>query len=176
MRKTVRERLKEPRAGLKAPMPYVSAALALAFIPEDGDVDEIGRLLLLDDIETTSIVLILKALDIAGDPAGVKYVREFRARNKDNQFEIPLWGCDQQWKTSLRFAVELRAVKTLVKLGCCEENAILDSYVNHENLLILQICSSARGHVLLVPSGIAARNPRIDLQTVSEHGNGQKER
>ena len=55
-------------------------------------------------------------------------------------------GCDRgvamsknkakYWQTSVRFVVELRAVRTLLALGCRAARKRLERYLGHEHLLV----------------------------------------
>ena len=132
----VRSRLDEPPLGVKSPPRYVVAALALCEAGAAGAADLAGELLSEASLDPPALVLVLKALELAGDPKGVPYVREFLQRNEENDFSIPLWGNAASWETSMRFTVVLRASQTLLRLGCRDEAGRLEAYTGDESLLV----------------------------------------
>jgi hypothetical protein len=136
LRETVARRVEGPRLGTKSPPLYVAAALALAGVGEPGMTETLGALLADPELKAPDLVLVLRGLGALGDPGGVQPIRDFLARTEDEPFLHPLWGADAKWPTSLRFLVELRAIHSLLALGCRAENGRLAKYVNDERLLI----------------------------------------
>ena len=145
----VHSRIDEPRLGVKSPPRYVVAALALCEAGAPGAADLAGEILQETALDPPALVLVLKALELADDPAGIPHVREFLERNEDNEFSVPLWGNAASWETSMRFTVVLRASQTLLSLGCRDEAGRLDAYVGDESLLVRRyarrLMAAARG-------------------------------
>lgn len=136
LREVIRERIADPRLGVKSPPRYVVAALALAERHSEGAAEIIGDLLLTGNPAAPEVLLLLAALADLGDAAGVAPVRKFLAANDDNLFCIPLWGVSDGFRASFRPAVEIRAVRTLGRLGCSAENGRLDAYLDDASLLV----------------------------------------
>lgn len=132
----ISQRRKEPILGEKAPPAFVVAAMVLAEVQAPGSAERLGEILLGEQLDPPAALLVLKGLELAGDPTGVKYVHRFLEATKDEQFSMPLWGCGAGWKSSFRFAVELRAEHTLRALGDPGDDQRLRPYAQHRHFLI----------------------------------------
>jgi flavin-dependent dehydrogenase len=122
--------------GRKSPARCIVAALALADIGAPGTAARIGAILESDIPVPTDALLLLKALAYLGDPAGVGVVKRFLAASEGKPFLERLWGVSDGCPTSFRYAVEIRAVRTLIALGCRDELSRLDPYLSDPLLLI----------------------------------------
>ncbi|NOY81475.1 MAG: FAD-dependent oxidoreductase [Kiritimatiellaeota bacterium] len=136
LEQVVAERRREPILGEKAPPAFVVAAMALAEVQAPDSTDRLGTILLEAPLDPPTILLILKGIELAGDPRGADYVRRFVEATRDNSFSMPLWGCSPEWRTSFRFAIELRAEHTVRALGASGNDESVKRYTNHENLLV----------------------------------------
>jgi NADPH-dependent 2,4-dienoyl-CoA reductase/sulfur reductase-like enzyme len=128
-------RAEEPDMGVRGPDAYVIALLALTELRGENVAERIGDALE-EELDPPSVLLLLKALEQAGDPAGVEIIRRFLDRTDDCDFQHSMAGCPGDLTTSYRFAVVLRAIRTLKALGCDEEDGRLEAYVNSPHLLI----------------------------------------
>ncbi|MBT3376900.1 MAG: FAD-dependent oxidoreductase [Lentisphaerae bacterium] len=131
-----RERIAEPALGIKSPPPYVVAALALAEIRAPEALPALCELLQAPDLQAAVAVLVLKAIGRLGDKAGVVALKAFLVDGLDGASTVSLWGVKEFRLTSFRFAVELRAVRSLLELGCADEVPRLEAYVDDGHLLI----------------------------------------
>lgn len=122
--------------GRKSPARCIVAALALADLRVPGTAVRIGAILDSDIPSPTDALLLLKALAELGDPAGVGVVKRFLAASEGKPFLERLWGVSDGCPTSFRYAVDIRAVRTLVALGCRDELSRLDPYLADPLLLI----------------------------------------
>jgi len=132
---TVRQRVAEPALGTKSPARYVVALLALAELRVPGVAAAIGELLR-PELAPSDLLLLLRALAVAGDPAGVAVVRDFLRQSEGQAFPIALWGADAGHPTSFRDAVILRAVRTLAALGSTDERWRAEGLCDHAMLLV----------------------------------------
>ncbi len=130
------ERWDEPRLGVKSPSRFVVAALALAELRTEGIAQTLARLLEEENLPPPDALLLLRSLGTVGDPAGVEPVKRFLYTLADRECSTRLWGVSSGIPESFRFALEIRAVRTLGRLGCSEENERLRPYLRHSNLLI----------------------------------------
>lgn len=133
---TFRERVAEPALGIKSPPPYVVAALALVEIRAPEALSALGELLQASDLQATVAVLLLKAISRLGDADGVAAIKAFLGDGMERASTVSLWGVQEFRVSPFRFAVELRAVRSLLELGCRDEVRRLDAYVEDEHLLI----------------------------------------
>lgn len=139
LQQAIREQLDGPRIGHNAPPRSVVAALALAAIQEPDSVDRLGEMLLAWKERTFDVpvlLLLLQAIGQVRDRRGVDHVKAFLAQTETEGFPFALAGNWREWAVPLRFAVVLRAVRTLLELGCADACDRLAPYVNDENLLI----------------------------------------
>lgn len=148
-------RVSAPAFGRKAPPPYLVAALALAKLPTAPNAANLCALLeewsplvhpsaggpeaLAPGAMTPAELLALfKALAGATDrDAAIKGIRAFLAKWPKEPFAMPLWGVrwQQPWD-SFRFAIELRAARTLVELGDKDVLPLLKPYLKDGSLLV----------------------------------------
>lgn len=122
--------------GRKSPARSIVAALALADLNAPGAAGRIGAILASDIPSPTDALLLLKALADLGDPAGGAVVKRFLAANEGNAFPERLWGVSDGSPASFRYAIDIRAVRTLVALGCRDERNRLAPYLDHPQLLV----------------------------------------
>jgi hypothetical protein len=122
--------------GVKSPARCIVAALGLADLRIPGTAELIGGILQSDVPSPTDCLLLLKALEIAGEPAGVEVVKQFLAATEGEPFLMSLWGVSDGCPSSFRYAIEIRAVRTLLSLGCTDEAGRLEAYVNDPVLLV----------------------------------------
>ncbi len=115
---------------------YQVAALALAEIQDPHSVDLIAELLQDETLPTATIQLLLKGLELAGDPRGIEPIRAFLAQIENRDFASVMHRGQLLKHTSYRYAVEILAVKVLLALGCREELNRLVPYCQSEYLLI----------------------------------------
>ena len=141
----IEARLDEPRLGVKSPPRFVVAALALAAARVPGLAATIGQLLLEEQLDAPSIVLLLKALGGLGDAEAVTWLKRFLVQTSGDTFANPLWGVGAGKATSFRFAVDLCAVRSLMALGCDDERDRLHAYTQHENLLLRRYARRLEG-------------------------------
>ena len=153
LQQAMRERVEEPRLGNHSPFRYIVAALALAGIREPGIADPLGAMLLewkAKKLEAPAVLLLLQAIGKVRDARGVGYVKDFLRQTETDDFPLSLSGNWREWTVPVRFAVVLRAVRTLLELGCRDECGRLTPYLNDENLLIRRYA-----RVLARPEGCA---------------------
>jgi len=138
LHRVIREHRAEPRLGLKAPPLYLSAALALAEAGSPDASEHLRKMLHDADLRPYELVLVLKGLELAGDPAAVPAVIHFLEETRDEPFLITMWGVEDAWrmKVSWRFGVVLRAVRTLVALGDKSQIYRAEEFAQAENLLV----------------------------------------
>lgn len=122
--------------GTKSPARCIVAVLALADLGVPGTANRIGAILRSEVPNPTDVLLLLKALAIADEPAGIGIIKDFLAATKDKPFLMSLWGVSDGCPSSFRYAIEIRAVRTLVALGCTDQVGLLDAYVDDPLLLI----------------------------------------
>ena len=134
LQEVLRSRQAEPVLGLKSPQRYVVAALALAEIGAPGIAEAIGDMLTLE-LPAPTLLLLLRALGKAGQPAGVGAIRRFLAETAQHDFPVALWGGDPAHPTAFRDAIVIRAVRSLAQLGDTSEAWRLDALVDHPMLL-----------------------------------------
>lgn len=137
LRKVAKERLAGPALGHRSPEPFLLAALALVKMA-DPEALQLLENILADDknLNPPSILLVLRGIAEIGDPRGAGAIQKFLKRTENEEFLLPLSGCHQERKTSCRFQIIARAVKTLKALGCLEESFRLEPYMNHGSLPI----------------------------------------
>jgi hypothetical protein len=122
--------------GVKSSARCIVAVLALADLNVPGTAERIGRVLLSDVPGPTDCLLLLKGLQTAGEPAGIQVVKDFLAATEGEAFLASLWGVSDGCPSSFRYAIDIRAVRTLLALGCTDEVGRLEAYVNDPVLLI----------------------------------------
>jgi hypothetical protein len=144
LRQALRERWTEPRLGVKSPPLCVVAALTLAEVRDASAVEPTGALLR-EPFDPPSLALVLKALEKLGDARGIEPIRAFLKQKEGESFGFPLWGCEPAWQTPFRFTVDLCALRALHALGCREEDARLEPYLQHPNLLIRRAARQVAG-------------------------------
>jgi hypothetical protein len=144
-----------PLFGRKAPMPYLTAALALAELPSAPAAEPLCALLdewspqrhpkaggsatrPEDALFPADLLALLKALAKVSDrDTAARGIRAFLAKWPKEPFAMPLWGVQwQQPWDSFRFAIELRAARTLICLGDQEVMPLLLPYLNDDSLLV----------------------------------------
>ena len=137
LRQTWRERVDEPRLGVKSPPRYVVAVLALAELHCEGTADMIEALLR-ENLSAPDLLLLLRALAVCADPRGVEIVQHFLEETEDEAFPTPLWGVANEaaHPTPFRSFVVIRAVRTLGVLGSRAAADRLLPYTNDPSLLI----------------------------------------
>lgn len=122
--------------GTKSGARCIVAVLALADLGIPGTAERIGAILRSNVPNPTDALLLLKALAIAGEPAGIGIVKQFLAASAEKPFLMSLWGVSDGCPSSFRYAIEIRAVRTLITLGCNDELGRLQAYVKDPLLLI----------------------------------------
>mgnify|MGYP001161546817 FL=1 len=151
----ITRRVTAPAFGRKAPPPYLTAALALAELPSAPAAANLCALLdewtplvhpsaggsaslVAGTMTSADVLALLKALASVSDrDAAVTGIRTFLAKWPEEPFAMPLWGVQwhQPWD-SFRFAIDLRAARTLLKLGDSDVMPLLRPYLNDDSLLI----------------------------------------
>ncbi|MBS3762031.1 MAG: FAD-dependent oxidoreductase [Planctomycetes bacterium] len=131
----------EPQLGRRTPPAFVVALLALTELGVDGIAGRVDGILCEEEVNVPTILLLLRALADAGDAEGVPVIRNFLERTEDDTFQHSMSGCPGDLTRSYRFAVVLRAVRSLKILGCDEEDRRLERYLKSPHLLI---CRHAR--------------------------------
>jgi HEAT repeat protein len=146
-------RVSKPALGRKAPPPCLAALLALAELPTTPVTANLCALLdtwfhpltgdaasLVPGTRTPAKILaILKTLASADDrDAAIKSIRAFLAKWPEEPFATHLAGVlwwQQPWDL-FRFAIELRAARTLIKLGDKDVLPLLKPYLKDDSLLV----------------------------------------
>ncbi len=160
LEQVIAERRRDPILGEKAPPAFVVAAMVLAEVQAPDSADRLGTILLETSLDPPTILLVLKGIELAGAPRGAAYVRRFLETVRDKPFSMPLWGCNPEWRTSFRFAIELRAEHTLRALGARGDDGCVKRYAAHDNLLVRKYARRLLG--------LGGRPARIALGTPQE--------
>ncbi|MBT7298152.1 MAG: FAD-dependent oxidoreductase [Victivallales bacterium] len=122
--------------GIKSPARCIVAALALVDLGVPGTAKLMGAILLSDVPNATDALLLLKGLATTGEPAAIEAVKQFLSATDGDAFMMSLWGVSDGLPSSFRYAIDMRAVRTLIALGCTDEVARLEQYVDHPELLV----------------------------------------
>ena len=134
---TVEHRIDGPRLGTKSPPRTVVACLALSALDVPGLSRTVGDLLGEQTLEAPDLLLLLRSLAESSDSAAAtREINAFLDATQGNHFTIPLWGVAAGSPTSFRPAIELRAAKTLARLGGKADGLQLEPYMVHDMLLI----------------------------------------
>jgi hypothetical protein len=130
----VDQHVKEPTLGRKSPPPYIVALLALNEMGDPSICKRIRDVLQRNELIPAHVVLLLKALGDSGSPEGIAVLKEFLPLKRS--YEGIMWGCPDDLSTSFDFVVELRVIRSLHALGCHDEDALLNKYVDDSRLLV----------------------------------------
>ena len=136
LERVVEERVAEQNLGPRTPPAYVVGLMALVEIGETGIAEYVDEIVRSEDLSPPALLLLLRVLADCAEPDGVPVIREFLRRNEDNDFAHSMSGCPGELTTSYRFAIVLRAVRSLKILGCREEDGRLQEYLHSPQLLI----------------------------------------
>lgn len=142
-------RVKEPKFGIKAPAPYLAAALALAKTDDPKAVSVLSDILNEYrpgcEITPAEVLMIIKAFEDAvdaGADAGeaTRCILDFRAKWAVEPFAMPLWGVKKDNPPMpFRYAFDIQCAATLASLGEVDSDVVFDMlspYMSHPSLLI----------------------------------------
>ncbi len=130
----IKERVDEPKLGIKSPARYIVAALALASVKSPGIENRIEELLKDSSLSGLDVMLLYRGLGCIGGTKAIQVIRDNFGRG--NSYENSLWGQAPQFKTPVTFIVELCAVRELQAMGCFEESSRLGNYRNSSSVLV----------------------------------------
>lgn len=130
----IKERVDEPKLGIKSPARYIVAALSLAAVKSPGIENRMEEILKDPSLSGLDAMLLYRGLGCVGGAKAIQIIRDHLGRK--NSYENSLWGQASQFKNPLNFMVELCAVRELQGMGCFEESLRIGAYRDSSSLLI----------------------------------------